>query len=102
MVRTRWDCPEVGAATSRPFPAVMIRRWRAADCRPYLLRSCNLPPRAALTLFPPGSHRTHASLVQREVASPQGEAGGIATVEMYSVSNVQMAPCRGGTSADGQ
>ena len=26
----------VGEATSRPFPAVMIRRWRAADCRPYL------------------------------------------------------------------
>ena len=37
----------VGAATSRPIPAVMIRRWRAAACRPYLLRSCNLPLRNA-------------------------------------------------------
>ena len=34
-VRTRWDCPEVGAAISRPPTPDYNRRKRAAGSRPY-------------------------------------------------------------------
>ena len=52
------------------------------------------PPSLRTSPVPPGSHRTHASLVQREVAARR-VAGGIAAPEMNFVSNIQIAPCRG-------
>ena len=82
----------VGAATSRPFPAIMIRRWWAADCRPYLLRSCNLPPPSA----PANILRVRTVLRPPCVKEAVSEADWrIVLLKSRHFPVFQIAPCRG-------